>query len=305
MKIIKVKGNTHCIDVGMSYIPFYKINENDIILLDTGHINERKILETVLEENNFNIKGIINSHGHPDHVASNQYLKEKYNCIIAAPMYEAQICSTAMNLKAYFNSNTLTEIKEQYGYMLFETDVYITDKQNEINFCGADFKIMHTPGHSPAHICITTPDNVCYVADALISYEMIETAKIPFDFVLLEDLKSKDKLLSLDCGRYIVAHKGIYDDVTNLIADNIAFYIHRAEKTYELINGKMTMGEIVKEASKSFNVKISDIYKYDIISKMLRCHVDYLYETGRIRLVIDKGFRKYERNEDKDIEVVS
>lgn len=302
MNIIQVKDNTYCIDVGMSYVPFYKLNEKDIIMLDSGNIDEREILQYAIEENGFNLKGILCSHGHPDHIASNQYFKDRYGCLIGMPMYEAQICSSAMNLKAYYNNNTLTEIREKYGYMLFETDVYITDKQHEVNFCGADFKIMHTPGHSPSHICITTPDNVGYVGDALISYEIIETAKIPFDFVLLEDLNSKDKLLSLDCSRYIVAHKGIYDDITDLIADNIAFYIHRAEKTFELIKGKMTMGEIVKEAAKSFEVNISNIYKYDLISRMLRCHVDYLYETGRIRLSIDKGFRKYERNEDiKDV----
>lgn len=302
MKIIQIKNNTYCIDVGISYVPFYKLNENDIILIDSGEQGDRKRLESVINENNFNIKGIICSHGHPDHVGNNKYFKEKYNCIIAMPMYEAQICSSPMNLKAYYNNNTLTEIIEHYGFMIFETDEYITNKQNEINFCGANFKIFHTPGHSPSHICITTPDNVGYVADALISYEMIENAKIPFDFVLLEDLKSKDNLLSLDCDKYIVAHKGIYDDITNLIADNIAFYIHRAEETFELITGKMTMGEIMKEACKSFGVNINNIYKYDLISRMLRCYVDYLYESNKIRLVIDKGFRKYERNE--DIQVV-
>ncbi len=296
--MIKVKDNTYCIDVGNSYVPFYKINEKDIILLDSGHIYEREILESALEENKFNIIGIINSHTHPDHVASNQYFKDKYNCLIAAPMYEAQICSSAMNLKAYYSDNTLTEIKDQYGYMLFETDVYITDKQNEINFCGEDFKLFHTPGHSPSHMCITTPDNVGYVADALISYEIIETAKIPFDFVLLEDLKSKDNLLSYDCERYILAHKGIYDDITNLIADNIAFYIHRAENTYELIDGKMTMGEIVKAASKNFDFNLNNLHKYDLIRRMLKSYVDYLYEIGKIRLVIDKGFRKYEKSID-------
>ena len=298
MKILQIKNNTYCIDVGISYVPFYKLNENDIILIDSGELGDRKRLESVLVENNFNIKGILCSHGHPDHVGNNKYFKEKYNCIIAMPMYEAQICSSPMNLKAYYNNNTLTEIIEHYGFMIFETDEYIDNKQNEINFCGANFKIFHTPGHSPSHICITTPDNVGYVADALISYKMIENAKIPFDFVLLEDLKSKDKLLSLDCDKYIVAHKGIYDDITNLIADNIAFYIHRADEIFELITGKMTMGEIMKEACKSFKVNINNIYKYDLISRMLRCYVDYLYEDNKIRLVIDKGFRKYERNED-------
>lgn len=301
MRVIQVKGNTYCIDVGESYIPFYKLNEKDIILIDTGHIHHREIIECVLVENDLNIKAILNSHGHPDHVANNQIFKDKYNCIIAAPMYEAQICSSPMNLKAYLNDNTLTEIKENYGHMLFDTDIYINDKDTEINFFGANFNIMHTPGHSPAHICITTPDNVGYVADALISYEMIETSKIPFGFVLLEDLKSKDKLLSLDCDKYIVSHKGIYDDITNLIADNISFYIHRAEKTYELIEGKMTLGEIVKTASKNFDFNIDNLYKYDLIRRMLKSHVDYLYETGKIRLVMDKGFRKYEKTKEYKI----
>lgn len=295
MKVTQVKNNTYCIDTGLSYVPFYKINEKDIILMDSGFSDAREILESVFNKNNYNLKGIICSHGHPDHVANNQYFREKYNCTIAMPIYEAHICSSAMNLKAYYNNITLTEIQRRYGFMLFETDIYITDEQSEINFCGVNFKLIHTPGHSPSHICITTPDNVCYLADALISYELIESAKIPFEFVLLEGLKSKDKLLSLDYDKYIVSHKGIYEDITNLVADNVQFYIHRAERTLELIQGKMTMDEIMKIASKCFNIRVSNVYKYDVIFRMLRIYVDYLCETGKIRPVIDDGFLKYEK----------
>ena len=297
MKVKQVKGNTYCIEAAISYIPFYKLNKKDIVLIDTGEPSDRKLLESVFEDYDLNIKGILCSHGHPDHIGNNQYFKDKYGCIIAMPMFEALILSSPINLKAYYNNNTLTEIIDHYSFMIFETDIFIRDKQTELNFCGADFKFFHTNGHSPSHLCITTPDNVGYVADALISYEMIENAKIPFDFILLEDLKSKDKLLSYECDRYIVAHKGIYDDITNLIADNIAFYIHRAEKIFELIKGKMTMGEITSAAAESFDVNIRNLVKYDLISRMLRCYVDYLYEIGKIRLVIDEGLRKYERNE--------
>lgn len=295
MNLIHVKNNTYCIDTGLSYVPFYKINERDIILLDSGFSDAREILDSVLGENNYRVKGIICSHGHPDHVGNNRHLKEKYGCLIAMPTYEAHICSSAMNLKAYYNNITLTEIQNRYGFMLFETDVYITDEQSKINFCGVNFKLIHTPGHSPSHICIITPDDVCYLADALISYELIESAKIPFDFVLMEGLKSKDKLLSLDYDKYIVSHKGIYEDVTNLVADNVQFYIHRAERTLELIQGKMTMDEIMKVASKCFNIRVNNVYKYDVIFRMLRIYVDYLCETGKIKQVIEDGFLKYER----------
>lgn len=303
MNYIQVKDNTYCIDVDSAYVPFYKLNEKDIILLDSGLPSQREIIQSVLDENKFNVIGIINSHSHPDHVGNNSYLKEKYNCLIVMPMYEANMCSSALNLKAHYSNMTLTEIEEQYGFMIFETDEYITDKQEEINFCGANFKLTHTPGHSPSHICITTPDDVGYVGDALISYELIESSKIPFGFVLSEDLKCKDNLLSLECSRYIIAHKGIYDDITNLIADNIRFYISRAERIFNVIDGRMTIGEITKEALKDFHVTTNNMYKYELLFRMVGVYVDYLLETGRIRQVLDKGLRKYEKNEDSSLAV--
>ena len=36
LEIKKIKGQTFCIDTGMTYIPFYKINDEEIIMLDTG-----------------------------------------------------------------------------------------------------------------------------------------------------------------------------------------------------------------------------------------------------------------------------
>jgi len=296
MKIKHIKGNTYCIDTGMTYLPFYKINEKDIILVDSGWPQgEREGLEELFRINNFNIVGIICSHAHPDHIGNNQYFKEIFNCVIAMPKFEALICSSAINLKAYYNNQTLTELKNHFGYMICNTDILISEQQDDITICGINFKILHTPGHSPAHICLITPDNVAYLGDALISYEVIEGAKIPYDFILTEDLKSKEKLFNLKCDKYIVAHKGVYDDVTNLIVDNMQFYKLRAEKAYELIDGKMTMEDIMKSAVKNFNIKVNGIYKYDVVARMLRSYVDYLYETNRIKLIIDNGFLKYEK----------
>lgn len=63
--------------------------------------------------------------------------------------------------------------------MIHTPDVIIPPGDGPFSFCGAEFHIVHTPGHSAGHICTVTPDNVCYTADALLSYEMIE-AKLPY-----------------------------------------------------------------------------------------------------------------------------
>ncbi len=294
MEMKKVQGNTYYIDTGMSYIPFYKVNDQEIIMLDSGWAEgEQKGIAELLEKNNFKVVGIICSHAHVDHIGNNAYLKGKYDCIIAMPAYEAFICSSTVNLKVYYSSQTLSDIKKHYGHMVCKTDIMILDHQDQIVVCGIKFKILHTPGHSPAHICVITPDEVAYIGDALISYEVMAGAKTPYAFILSEDLKSKNKLYDLKCSKYIVAHKGIYDDITQLIKDNMDFYKSRAEGVYAVIEGAMPMEDIVRASMKEFNIRGKSIYKYMVIERMLRSYVEYLNEVGMIELKAENGFLKY------------
>lgn len=296
MEIKEIKGNTFCIDTGMTYIPFYKINHEEIIMLDSGWAQgERKGIEELLLKNNFKVIAIICSHAHIDHVGNNAYLKEKYNCIIAMPSYEALICSSTINLKLYYNSQTLSDVTEHFGDMVCETDIMILDNQDSITVCGVKFEIIHTPGHSPAHICITTPDDVAYLGDSLISYEVMRGAKMPYAYILSVDLLSKLKLYDLKYSKYVVAHKGMYDDITGLIADNISFYKDRAIRIYNVMDGTMTMEDILNVVIKNFNINVKSKYRYTTIVRMLRSYVEYLNETGMIVLNMDEGFLKYSK----------
>lgn len=299
MKIKEVKGNTFLIDTGMSYIPFYKINQKEIIIFDTGWaIGEREGIQNLLDYNDFTIAGIICSHAHIDHVGNNTYFKDKYKCPISMAAYEAFICSSAENLKLYFNSQTLTEVIEHSGSMICKTDILIMPGQDKVNLKGIDFKIIHTPGHSPAHICIITPDDVAYLGDVLISYEVMKGAKLPYAFILKEDLKSKEKLYNLNCSKYIVAHKGLYDNIQRLISDNVDFYKYRAKIIYNVIENEMTMEEIFKAVIKSCKIKVVSKYRYAVIDRMLKSYVQYLHETELLETIVEDGFLKYYKKQE-------
>lgn len=288
MKINQVKGNTFCIDTGMTYIPFYKINDKEIIMLDSGWANgEREGIDKVLEKNKFKVAAIICSHAHIDHIGNNLHLKNKYNCIIAMPEYEALACSSAVNLKLYYNDYSLSGIEEHFGHMICKTDIMISNTQSEIYVCGIKFNVIHTPGHSPAHICIITPDDAAYMGDVLISYEVMEGAKMPYAYVLAEDLRSKEKLYNLKHSKYIVAHKGIYNDITKLITDNINFYKNRAMKIYDLIDNGMTMEEILRTVVKEFNIPIHSIHKHIVMKRILRSYIEYLRDIEAINFKLD------------------
>lgn len=294
MKILEVKGNTYCIDTGMTYIPFYKINENEIIMLDSGWAKgERKGIEEVLENNKFKVVAIINSHFHIDHAGNNFYIKEKHNSIIAMSELEAVISSSLDNLKLYYGEQTIRDVREHHEHMIFKTDIIIEKHQKEISVCGVNFNILHTPGHSPSHICIMTPDDVFYVGDALISYEVMKGSKLPYAFILSEDMKSKAKLYDIKCSKYVVAHKGIYDDITKLIDDNIDFYESRAMAIYELIDRSMTFECIMKVVLENLNIKVGSTYKYYTVERMLKSYIEYLNDIEKIKLIMEDGFLRY------------
>lgn len=297
MKIKKVKENTFCIDTGITYIPFYKINDEEIIMLDSGWANrEREEIDKLVEKNGFKIVGIICSHAHRDHIGNNDYFKEKYNCVIALPSYEALLCSSTVNLKLYYNNQTLSDVIENFSHMVCKTDIMISDEQDSIDVCNIKFTIVHTPGHSPSHICIATPDDVLYLGDSLISYEVMKGSKMPYTYILKEDLESKTKLYDLKYSKYVVAHKGIYDHITELITDNINFYKDTAKRIYDVIDGAMTKEDILKVVTKNLNIRIDNTNRYIFIERMLKSYIEYLNDAGSLELNLEDGFLKYSKS---------
>ena len=63
----------------------YKIDDNNVYLIDTGNDKEagKKILK-IIDENGWNIKGIINTHSNADHIGGNKIIQDRTNCIIFA-----------------------------------------------------------------------------------------------------------------------------------------------------------------------------------------------------------------------------
>ena len=294
MKSIHVAGNTYVLDFPVLHLPYYKKSETEIILLDTGLKREHEAaLLSFLEEENLTVSGILCTHAHIDHVGNAAWLKEKYGCPIALPKVEAEIVSSLLNLKIFYGTYPMNRIREHFGHMVIKSDRLIEETETEILFQGVPFSIIHTPGHSAGHIAITTPDDVTYIGDALISEEVMRSSKLPYAHILSKDLMSKMKLYHLRSSWYILAHKGIYTDIKDLITDNIYFYKNRAEEILKVIEKPMTFEDILKSLSRSMRISITTPFKYIVVERMLRCYIEYLEETGKITLILEEDFLKY------------
>ena len=293
MKLTLVKGNTYVLE-GEELIPLYKVGEDKCILLDTGLLIERQDLEDSLRQYGLTPIGILTSHSHVDHCANNGYLQEKFGTKVAMTFPEAGMCSTVSTLKCYFLTLTPGIVERESICMVHTPDVIIPSGDCDFEFCGVHFGILQTPGHSSGHICVVTPDDVCYVADALLSREN-QDAKLPYALHHAAAFKSREKLGKTRHSHYIIAHKGICPgaDFPALVRDNDALILRRAEEILSLVEGAMTFSDINRRVCAFYKLLTRQPRRSLRFERNVRFFVEYLVDEGYLEMSCEDGTTFY------------
>lgn len=294
MELIQIKGNTWAIQT-TQLIPLCRLDGGRCVLLDSGLAEEREEIEAALLGAGLTPAGILCSHSHIDHCGNNRYFQEKYHIPVAMTGPEAGMCASLLTLKCYFLTLSPDTVEREAANMIHRPDVLVPEEDGPFRFCGAEFRVVHTPGHSAGHICIVTPDNVCYAADALLSRERLE-AKLPYALSVRMALDSQEKLRALRCDAWIMAHCGFCppEELSTLIGDNQALYRRRAEEIFGLIRRPMTLNEIdavVCERYKLFTHKSRRALRFE---RNIRFFVEYLLDQGRLTLDCRQGVACYQ-----------
>ncbi len=135
MKIEIIK----CLQDNYAYIVIDETSRSSIVV----DPSESKPIIDYIEKNNLNLKFILNTHHHFDHVGGNKELKKKYNLKVAG--FEG-------------DKNRIPEI-----------DIALGDKEiwRSNNF---EAKVYHIPGHTSGHICYHFfKQNILFTGDTLFS----------------------------------------------------------------------------------------------------------------------------------------
>ena len=145
--------------VGLLEVNCYILGDEETkeaVVIDPGG-DEDEILD-VLNHHKLQLKLIIDTHGHFDHVDANQPLKEATGAKIAIHEADAQMLAQPSAEAMFFTGNRLR---------LSQPDILL--KENDILTFGAyRLKVLHTPGHTPGGISLLLEDHpYVYVGDLL------------------------------------------------------------------------------------------------------------------------------------------
>ncbi|OEG62334.1 MBL fold metallo-hydrolase [Halanaerobium congolense] len=127
----------------------YIISENgNALIIDPGAEGEK--LYNYLQENGLKLKYIINTHGHFDHIAANQYLKEKTGAeILGHPKLDSKLKDPNLNLSQVFMQQKIKS--PALDRPLNDNDL--------LDFENLKLRVLYTPGHSADGISIYLENN--------------------------------------------------------------------------------------------------------------------------------------------------
>ena len=128
-----------CLKDNYSYLVIDKGN-NSACIVDPS---ESEPIIEIIEKKKVNLKFILNTHHHYDHVGGNEILKKKFGAKIIA-------------------------FKDDKNRIQF-VDILLEDNEiwKNLNF---EFKVFHIPGHTSGHICFYFyKDNIVFSGDTLFS----------------------------------------------------------------------------------------------------------------------------------------
>lgn len=180
--------------INVHYFAFGPFQENtyvlwdetkDCIILDPGNNNatENKKLSDFISQNNLNVKRLILTHAHIDHINGNKYVFDTYGLL--PEVHKDDV---------YFIEKH-TASANMYGLTVVQSPMpkEFIKEGDIINFGNSTLQTLHTPGHSPGSISYYNLEDKFIIGGDVLFYGSIGRSDLPMGDhdTLIKSIKEK------------------------------------------------------------------------------------------------------------------
>ncbi len=170
----------------------------EAVIIDPGCYEEyeQEMLLKYVEENGLDIQGLINTHGHIDHVLGNAFVSRTYGVPLQIHPLDVPVLKAVEAYAPNYGFNTYEPLEP--GILL--------EEGGSVSFGATSFDILFLPGHAPGHIGLLNRDEKILIGGDVLFRESIGRTDLPGGdhATLLDSIREKlfilDDDLTVYCG---------------------------------------------------------------------------------------------------------
>lgn len=292
MELIKAGDKTYYIK-NATNMGIYKTNDTDVFLIDTGNDKDtgKKILKTV-EQNGWNVKGIISTHSNADHIGGNKVIQDRTGCSVYA-----------LGVEKSFTQFPILEPSFLYGGFPFKDlrNKFLLAKESVAvpieNNLPDGLEYFSLKGHFFDMLGIKTDDDVYFLADSLFCEETIQKYHLFFVYDVREYLNTLDFLSTLRGRLFIPSHCEAVEDITNLIKLNRNKIYEISDKICRICADTATFEDVLKGVFDEYGLAMNT-NQYVLVGSTIRSYLSYLYDEGKLCFEFRDNRMYWKRNKE-------
>lgn len=172
-------------EFGQNAYLVYKEPNGDAFIIDPGGYADK--IKALIEKENLNLKYIILTHGHGDHIFNVQPLMEEYpDAVLTADFDEKEtLKNPELNLSRGIGMSGIS----------LNPGKFVSDGE-KLEVSGIELVFLHTPGHTPGGMCIVADKNCIFTGDTLFAGSIGRTDLPGGDYNVM--MNSLERLKRLD-----------------------------------------------------------------------------------------------------------
>ena len=253
-------------------------NDTEAYVIDSGNSKDAgKRIRKILDQNDWTLKGILNTHSHADHIGGNAYLQQQYGCRAFTSAIEGTFTAyPILEPTSLYAGSPPPELRHKF-LMAASSD---PSPLSHPEFPG-EIEVIPLPGHSFDMVGFRTPDNTVYLGDCVSNEATLEKYGITFLYDVADYLATLEKVAAMEAAMFVPAHADATDNIAPLAELNRRKVLEIADHIVKICETPVIFDDLLRQLFYDYQLQMNH-EQHALVGSTVRSYLTWLKQQGRI-----------------------